>query len=136
MAGLNPLPLYHPLPKSEKIKSKKLLNILFEQGKRIKYNHFHLQALWSSSPHDRKFIFAVSVPKRNVRSAVKRNRIKRVFRHAWQALKGDFKRLLPLGFSLILMFVAYSDISFHELLMEMRHAIQSFLEQYPAPTHG
>lgn len=136
MAGISPVPFYYSLPKSEKIKSKKLLKQLFEQGKRLKSNQFHLQALWLSDLHLSSFLFAVAVSKRIFRSAVKRNRVKRVFRHAWQAIKADFTRYVPDGCAIALMFMAHKEISFHELLIEMRQVIHSFLEQYPAPSHA
>ena len=85
-------------PKSEKLKSKKAIKLLFAEGKTVIKYPIKLFYLPIESSHKTKAAF--SVPKHNFKKAVTRNRIKRqlreVYRHQKHLLKndGDFKYLL------------------------------------------
>ncbi|MDD3723174.1 MAG: ribonuclease P protein component [Lutibacter sp.] len=75
------------LGKAEKLKSRKLIEHLFEEGKRIKL--FPLQLIYLPISHDSIFPVKVgfSVPKRVVKLAVNRNRIKRMMREVYRTNK-------------------------------------------------
>ena len=85
-------------PKSEKLKSKKAIKLLFAEGNTVIKYPIKLFYLPIESSHKTKAAF--SVPKHNFKKAVTRNRIKRqlreVYRHQKHLLKndGDFKYLL------------------------------------------
>ena len=85
-------------PKSEKLKSKKAIKLLFAEGNTVIKYPIKLFYLPVESSHKTKAAF--SVPKHNFKKAVTRNRIKRqlreVYRHQKHLLKndGDFKYLL------------------------------------------
>lgn len=74
-------------PKNEKLKSKKSFAQLFAEGKSI--SRFPLKLIYVSTelPEDIKVQVGVSVPKRIFKSAVKRNRIKRLLREAYRLNK-------------------------------------------------
>ena len=71
-------------PKREKLKSRKQIEALFAEGSAI--NNYPLKLLYQktlfSDGVKTKTMFVV--PKRNIRSAVKRNRIKRLLREAYR----------------------------------------------------
>lgn len=75
------------LGKDEKLKSRKLIEQLFAQGKRVK--SFPLQLIYLQIDHPSEFPIKVgfSVPKRNVKLAVDRNRIKRMMREVYRLNK-------------------------------------------------
>jgi ribonuclease P protein component len=77
----------HTFKKDEKLKSKKAIEFLFTKGKQK--NFFPLKVFVSKGNPEKPFPvqFMVSVPKKKVRSAVKRNRIKRIIREAWRLNK-------------------------------------------------
>jgi ribonuclease P protein component len=75
------------LGKDEKLKSRKLIEHLFGEGKRVK--SFPLQLIYLQISHDSEFPIKVgfSVPKRVVKLAVDRNRIKRMMREVYRLNK-------------------------------------------------
>jgi ribonuclease P protein component len=74
-------------PKKERLKSKKLFDRLFAEGKGIKAGSLKLLYLKTELPEDVLFQVGVAVPKKNFRSAVKRNRIKRLMRENYRLNK-------------------------------------------------
>jgi ribonuclease P protein component len=77
----------YTLGKEEKLKSRKLIEHLFGEGKRVK--SFPLQLIYLQISHDSEFPIKVgfSVPKRVVKLAVDRNRIKRMMREVYRTNK-------------------------------------------------
>ena len=73
--------------KAEKLKSKKLIGQLFEEGKSITVFPLKLIYLPINSDQKVKIKTAVSVPKKNFKSAVHRNRIKRLMRESYRLNK-------------------------------------------------
>ncbi len=75
------------LGRNEKLKSRKLIEQLFAEGKRVK--SFPLQLIYLPINHDSEFPVKVgfSVPKRVVKLAVDRNRIKRMMREVYRLNK-------------------------------------------------
>jgi len=74
-------------PKKEKLKSRKLIDQLFAQGKSVSDYPIKLIYLNTELPEDVKIQAGVAVPKKNFKSAVKRNRIKRLLREAYRLNK-------------------------------------------------
>jgi len=74
-------------PKKEKLKSKKLIDALFKEGKTLSGYSLKLVYLKVETPTDAKFKTGVAVPKKNFKSAVKRNRIKRLMRESFRLNK-------------------------------------------------
>ncbi len=85
-------------PKSEKLKSKKAIKLLFAEGNTVTKYPIKLFYLPIESSYKTKAAF--SVPKHNFKKAVTRNRIKRqlkeAYRHQKHLLKndGDLKYLM------------------------------------------
>lgn len=90
----------------EKLKSKKTIDKLFSEGKSVSQNGFTLVYLMgpllSLYPAQAGF----SVPKRNFKHAVDRNRVKRLMREAYRAHKKTlYEKLLAPKQQVALMFV-------------------------------
>ena len=77
----------HTFKKGEKLKSKKLIEQLFESGKRLKA--FPIQLVYLKIDHKTDYLIQAgfSVPKRRFKRAVDRNRIKRLMREAYRLHK-------------------------------------------------
>ena len=86
------------LPKKEKLKSKKLIEQLFAEGIGITNYPLKLVYLRTNFSDDCKCKVGVTASKRNFKSAVKRNRIKRLLRESYRLnkhlifnnIEGDF----------------------------------------------
>ena len=76
--------------KEEKLKGKKTIEQLFEEGKRIR--SFPLQMVYLKKEHGGEYPFKVgfSVPKRLIKKAVNRNRIRRLMKEAYRTSKKSF----------------------------------------------
>ena len=74
-------------PSIEKLKSKKLLDELFSSGKKINAYPVKLVYKQLDFEDDTLIKAGVSVPKRNFKKAVDRNRIKRLLREAYRLNK-------------------------------------------------
>ncbi|MCK0189722.1 ribonuclease P protein component [Arenibacter sp. F20364] len=74
-------------PKKEKLKSKKLIEQLFAEGIGITSYPIKLVYLKTRHEDDSKCKVGVTASKRNFKSAVKRNRIKRLLRESYRLNK-------------------------------------------------
>ncbi|MDO6605578.1 ribonuclease P protein component [Arenibacter palladensis] len=74
-------------PKKEKLKSKKLIEQLFAEGIGVTNYPIKLVYLKTSFEDDSKCKVGVTASKRNFKSAVKRNRIKRLMRESYRLNK-------------------------------------------------
>ncbi|QLG47241.1 ribonuclease P protein component [Costertonia aggregata] len=78
--------------KNEKLKSKKLMQRLFAEGSSVSSYPIKLIYLKTTLPGTVRFRSGVAVPKKNFKSAVHRNRIKRLLRESYRLNK-------PTGFN-------------------------------------
>lgn len=74
-------------PKKEKLKSKKQIDLLFKEGKGLSNYPLRLLFMKSEELLPSKIQTAVAVPKKNFKSAVKRNSIKRLIRESYRLNK-------------------------------------------------
>jgi ribonuclease P protein component len=72
-------------PKRERLHQQKLIKTLFDQGK--SYNFFPIKLIYLPSPEITNHQALFTVPRRNFKKAVDRNRIKRQMREAYRLHK-------------------------------------------------
>ena len=114
--------------KEEKLKKKNLITELFASGKSASV--FPLRMIYLENDHDSPFKVqaGVSVSKRNFKSAVDRNRIKRLMRESYRKNKyliyndKDTKKHI-----LMFIYQAKSEVSYQEMEEKMIDLIQKFL---------
>jgi ribonuclease P protein component len=73
----------------ERIKSRKLLEKLYQEGEQIKNFPYRLKYLKVAFDSGAQVQIVVSIPKRNVKKAVKRNRLRRQIKEVYRLNKAD-----------------------------------------------
>ena len=105
------------LPAKERIKSRSLFDLLFESGKGLRQHPIRM--VWLSSPFNPKnpVRIAVGVPKKNMRKAVHRNRMKRLMRESFRLNKHvlyDAAYEIKTGFNILIVAGVSAPLSFTE----------------------
>ncbi len=100
-------------PQNEKLKRQLLIERLFEEGRAIKI--FPVKAILLEDPALEQTQAAFSVPKKNFKKAVDRNRIKRQLREAYRLHKDAFLSKSGKKFAVIFIYLgkelpAYSQL--------------------------
>ena len=96
---------YH-FGKDQKLKSRKLLQKLFAEGKHVSAHP--LRAIWLPENDIRFFQASVSVSSRHFKKAVDRNRIKRLIREALRLQKNELENALTTNNKQLSLFLIYT----------------------------
>ena len=114
-------------PKEEKLKSKIHTGQLFERRKICK--KFSTEAYvssysWRRTSHHK---VGVSVPKRNFKLAVTRNRIKRLLRENYRKQKNTFPAHTK-KYSMMFIYTGRKELDYTEIEVAMKKLIHKFIE--------
>ncbi len=120
----------HTFRKEEKLKKKNLITELFASGKSATV--FPLKMVYLENDHESPFKIqaGVSVSKRNFKSAVDRNRIKRLMRESYRKNKyliyndNDTKKHI-----LMFIYQGKNELSAEQVEMKMGELIHKFLQK-------
>lgn len=117
------------LGKDEKLKSRKLIEHLFAEGKRVK--SFPLQLIYLQINHDSEFPVKVgfSVPKKAVKLAVDRNRIKRLMREAYRLNKYLISENLKEPYIFMFIYTAKEEPKYTDLEEIFKKVFVKFLNK-------
>jgi ribonuclease P protein component len=111
------------LSKKERLKSRKQIDLLFQQGK--SFSAFPLRVTFRVEPSEAPGLQAgFTVSKRNFKRAVDRNRIKRLLREAYRLRKNELKDAVAAKAVSLHVFFLYSDQHIQEFA-----AIQNAMQQ-------
>lgn len=97
------------LGKKERLKSKKLIDQVFLEGKSFAVSPFRIYYLINDANKKELLQFGVGVSSRNFKKAVERNRIKRLTREAYRLQKNELKDKLTVvdkGLSIFLIYTS------------------------------
>ncbi|MFV8225358.1 ribonuclease P protein component [Christiangramia aquimixticola] len=115
--------------KTEKLKSKKLIDKLFAEGKSVKsfplkliYTHYESEDLPELKT-------GVSVPKKLVKTAVKRNRIKRLMREVFRKNKYLVTKDLSSSHAFMFIYISREEISYEKLEASMKNVLEKFMQK-------
>ena len=123
--------------KAERLKSLKVIGGLFKDGN--SFGVYPLRLFWLAQPKEpgaSPVQFTVSVAKRNFKSAVARNRIKRKVREAWRLNKHRLYRKLeghPQQYACMVLYVAKEDLPTAQIDKAMQTMIHLFYKKNIAP---
>lgn len=119
--------------KAERLKSAKTIGKLFKEGQ--SFGVYPLRLVWlrlEEPASDSPVQFTLSVPKKNFKSAVARNRIKRKVREAWRLGKARLYRKLEGAegqLAFMVLYTAKEDLSFAQIEKSMRTLIHIFIKK-------
>ncbi len=116
-------------PKKEKLKSKKLFEQLFQEGKSI--TKFPLKLIYLKAPlsENVKIQTGVAVPKKNFKSAVKRNRIKRLLRESYRLNKDIVFNNIEGEFAFLFLYLGKEMPQYQAVEESMIAILQKFVIQ-------
>jgi len=121
--------MYFTYNKDEKLKSRKLINKLFENGKSISVFPLRLVYLKAEHDGDNTLKVGVSVSKRNFKLAVDRNRIKRMMREVYRLNKHNFYDEISNKYVFMFIYLGKSEIEYIKLDVKMNELIKLFLNK-------
>jgi len=116
-------------PKKEKLKSKKLIEQLFDKGKSVSHYPIKLIYLKTESPSDIKIQTGVTVSKKSFKSSVKRNRIKRVLRESYRLNKHHIFNNIEGNFAFLFLYLGKEMPQFQEVEECMLAIFQKILSK-------
>lgn len=115
-------------PKEEKLKSEKQIQALFEKGSSI--TAFPIKMVYlESSKATAKIQVAVTVSKRNFKSAVHRNRIKRLLRESYRLHKHLIFNKIEGSYACMFLYLGKEMPSYSEIEGSMIKILEKFLKR-------
>lgn len=117
------------LGKKERLKSRKLIEKLYVEGKAIKV--FPLRIVFLQIDHASSYPAQAgfSVPKRNFKLAVKRNRIKRLLRESYRLQKDIVYSNLEQPYIFMISYIGKEEKSYQELYPIMEKLLRLFINK-------
>lgn len=100
-------------PKNEKLKSRKLITQLFDEGKGV--SKFPVKLLYLPVETLKNHQATFAVPKKNFKSAVDRNRIKRQLREAYRLQKEMLVTSSETKYALLFLYLGKKKPQYEEL---------------------
>ena len=113
------------LGKTQRLKSRKLIKKLFEEGISIKNYPFRLVYIATETPPIKS---SFSVPKRNFKKAVDRNRIKRLIKEAYRLEKKNLFKTLSFNCVFMITFLGKKEPTFSEAQKKIGELLKLFIE--------
>ena len=116
------------LSKNNRLKSRKLIEELFAKGKSV--NAFPLQMKYLVTEFDlnTKVQVAFSVPKRNFKKAVDRNRIKRQLRECYRLRKPEFVEQMHQSYIFMILYLGKEEPEYVDLEKGMDDLLGRFIK--------
>lgn len=113
------------LEKKERLKSKKLIKKLFEEGMAIRKFPLRLIYLSVGTLSSKSTQVSFSVPKRNFKKAVDRNRIKRLLREAYRQEKDEILDVSSLSCVFMITYIGKTEPLFSDIQKTIREVLTS-----------
>ena len=113
------------LGKKERLKSRKLIGRLFEEGTSIKNFPYRLVYIVTEKSSIQS---SFSVPKRNFKKAVDRNRIKRLIKEAYRLEKENVFKELNFHYALMITYLGKKEPIFFDAQKKIRELLKLFVE--------
>ncbi|WP_142784538.1 ribonuclease P protein component [Changchengzhania lutea] len=115
--------------KNEKLKSTKLIDQLFIEGQSVSV--YPLRMVYLPTTFDSEVLFktGVSVSKRNFKSAVDRNYIKRLLREAYRLNKPLFFNNITTPYAFMILYIGKDKPTFVQVEMKMKQLFKKILDK-------
>ena len=112
--------------KKEKLKSRKLIGELFEKGQSVSV--FPLRLIYLSTTFGDGVMAktGVSVSKRFFKTAVDRNRIKRLMRESYRLNKAIYFHNMTTSYAFMILYIGKEKTTLTQVEIQMRHLFEKF----------
>ncbi|WP_111683233.1 ribonuclease P protein component [Winogradskyella tangerina] len=115
--------------KKDKLKSKKQIEILFSEGKSVTVYPLKLIYLQTDFNDGSTLKTGVSVSKRLHKTAVARNRIKRLLREAYRLNKPSYFNNSTTSYAFMILYLSKDGTTFDALNTKMKQLFEKFLDK-------
>jgi len=115
--------------KTEKLKSQKLIEKLFLEGKSVVSYPLRLVFIETTFDDNVKVKAGVSVSKRHFKNAVDRNRIKRLMREAYRLNKANYFNNITTQYALMILYIGKDGTEFAAVNEKMNQLFEKFLKE-------
>lgn len=112
--------------KKDKLKSSKLIEQLFSEGKSVSAFPLRLVYLPTTFSDGARFKTAISVSKRNFKKAVDRNRIKRLMREAFRLHKHDYINNMSGPYAFMILYIGKDKPTLSQIEVKMAQLFEAF----------
>jgi len=119
----------HTYPKSEKLKSKTTIDLMFREGKSVSKYPLRLVYAKSTFGENPEFKMGVSVSKKYFKKAVDRNYFKRVLRETYRLNKQLLRENLQEPYSFMLLYQTKDRLSYEEINQKTVELFKKFRRQ-------
>lgn len=114
---------------NEKLKSKKLIEQLFVEGKAVTEFPLRLVYMPTALKEGQRIKTGVSVGKQHFKKAVDRNRIKRLIREAYRLNKPLFFNNITTQYALMILYIGKEIPTFKEVNFTMEELLKKFVKE-------
>lgn len=115
--------------KNEKLKSKKLIEQLFSEGQSVSAYPLRLVYLQTTFNTPITAQTGVSVSKRQFKTAVARNRIKRLLREVYRLNKATYFNNISTQYAFMILYIGKDKPSLAQIENRMQHLFNKFLNK-------
>ena len=115
------------LGREEKLKSKKAIELLFAEGSRVKVYPLQLVFLKNEHYSESPIKVGFSVPKRSIKLAVNRNRIKRMMREVYRKNKQLYSENINEKYIFMFIYMAKDELKLDDLEQSIKKISDKFL---------
>ena len=119
----------YTLGKEERLKSRKIIGRLYGEGKSIKVFPLRMVYLQTMHTSDYPCQVGVSVPKRNFKRAVDRNRIKRLLRESYRLEKYTVYSEAKKPYVFMISYLARDEWKYADIHEKMKKSLLKFTEE-------
>lgn len=117
----------YTLHKDEKLKGRKLIELLFSEGERVKSFPIQLIYYKNNKVPEKSIKVGFSVPKKNIKLAVNRNRIKRILRELYRLNKCNFLNNTKSAYVFMFIYMAKEEVDYAVLENALCKICEKFL---------
>jgi len=112
--------------KKDKLKSKKLIELLFSEGQVVSSFPLKLVYIKAAFEDDVLFKTGVSVSKRHFKKAVDRNRIKRLLRESYRLNKSEYFNNITTSYAFMILYIGKEKPTLNEVETRMKRLFEKF----------